>query len=51
MDNLDNKLSEIKLKIQKLIERNNLDDANILTDNYMKKIPNDAEIYSIKGGH
>lgn len=48
MDNLDNKLSEIKLKIQKLIERNNLDDANILTDNYMKKIPNDAEIYSIK---
>ncbi|ENK0837471.1 glycosyltransferase [Clostridium botulinum] len=48
MDNLNNKLNKIKLKIQKLIEIDNLEYANMLIDDYMKKIPNDVEIYSMK---
>ncbi|APC81202.1 TPA: methyltransferase domain-containing protein [Clostridium botulinum] len=48
MDNSYIKLNEIKSKIKNLIDINQLDYANKLIDDYIEKIPNDIEIYSMK---
>ncbi|NFB31227.1 methyltransferase domain-containing protein [Clostridium botulinum] len=48
MDDSYTKLNEIKSKIKSLIDINQLDYANKLIDDYIEKIPNDIEIYSMK---
>ncbi|AVQ44394.1 glycosyltransferase [Clostridium botulinum] len=48
MNNSYTKLNEIKSKIKNMIDRNQLDYANKLIDDYIEKIPNDIEIYSMK---